>query len=117
MDIYFTFNLSFLSLILLAAVNNLITLENIIIKHFNILGWILTPAHNDASDFLSTATVSFSYLLLIPPSLAQLSIQAVSSRRPLLRQSADAALHEAERLFAGSNMIQQYRQVCAKGSL
>lgn len=58
-----------------------------------------------------------SHLLLIPPSLTQLSIQAVSSRRPLLREPADTALHETEGLFPCSNVIQKYRQICAKSSL
>lgn len=58
-----------------------------------------------------------SHLLLIPPSLTQHSIQAVSSRRPLLREPADTALHETEGLFPCSNVIQKYRQIRAKSSL
>lgn len=58
-----------------------------------------------------------SHLLLVPPSLLQLGIQAVGSCCPLLCKTADSALHEAERLLSWPNLVQQYREVGAESSL
>lgn len=60
---------------------------------------------------------SVSYLLLVPPSFLQLGIQAVGGHCPLLCKSADSALHEAEGLLSCPNLVQKYREVCAKSSL
>lgn len=58
-----------------------------------------------------------SYLLLVPPSLLQLGVQAVGGSRPLLCKPAYPPLHEAERLLSCPDLIQQHREVCAEGSL
>lgn len=61
--------------------------------------------------------VALCHLLLVPPSLLQLGIQAVGSCCPLLRKAADSALHEAEGFLSCPNLIQEYREVRAESSL
>lgn len=58
-----------------------------------------------------------SHLLLVPPSILQPDVQPVGCCCPLRRQATDAALHEAERLFSCSHLVQKDREVGSEGSL